>query len=834
MTFSSPRRKSQAPLPADRRPRLRAWRPLVEPMEDRVVLTAASATVTQLYQDLLHRLPDGGGLAYWTGQLDQGAPTQAVASALTHSTEYHQGEVDGVYQRLLSRPADQGGRAFFAAALDRGQTIQQVEAAVASSPEYAQAHSGASGFLDALFNGSDHLKTLVSGAYEQVLHRTGDAGGLAYWAGRMADGASLGDVTATLAASPEWAARPASTATVLGTFGDASSLPLGGVGGLETSLAGAAHAALGAGAGALPQAVTKKVGPPAVFQAFGPQRLVDTRNGVSGQYGGPAFVVGGTRTINVAPYNLADPSIPSAAIGDQPPTSNLPANVTAVSVILFIVGAPQAEYFTAYATGTSPAPTATATVFADRVGQIIAASAIVPVNASGNIDIYSSGGGNLIIDITGYFLDQLDGTDQLRIIANDPGQAAILGQNNSTSAGSHALGGFVNGTGPVHGVQGQAGTSAGSGSSGVHGINDSTTAAVDGVLGEITATSPGGNSAGVRGINNGTGGFGIGVFGSQNGSGFGVEGTVTGAGFGGVFSAGTNGIGVSASGGFLGISASAFDTAGAVYGVRGSVSSGAVTNSAGVRGIGPTGGSAGLPGLSAGVLGQGSGSEIPVIGIGNFEGVRGINTNGDTSTVATFGSLGFSDTTAGFFSGNTIATGTKSFVDPSPTDPTKVIKYATLEGPEVGTYFRGTSHFTNGVATIDVPDIFRSETESNGLSIQVTPVGQFANVAVKSIDLNHIVVLGTADVDFFYTVNGIRLGYANFQPIQEQEREFLPLGPNAKMPTSLNAVQRQRLIDTGIYHADGTVNLTTAHNLGWDRLWAATTTTSSGSGAATS
>ena len=45
------------------------------------------------------------------------------------------------------------------------------------------------------------------------------------------------------------------------------------------------------------------------------------------------------------------------------------------------------------------------------------------------------------------------------------------------------------------------------------------------MLGQVTSTSPGGFSAAVRGINSGTGGLGIGVYGSQNGSGWGVYGT---------------------------------------------------------------------------------------------------------------------------------------------------------------------------------------------------------------------------------------------------------------------------------------------------------------------
>ncbi len=743
MSFSSPRRgKSRISLPAERRARLGAWRPLLETMEDRVVLTAAvtphQSTVTQLYQDLLHRLPDAGGLAYWTNQLDAGANTGAVAAALTHSTEFHRGEVDGVYQRLLNRPADNGGRAFFASSLDNGQSVQQVESAVASSPEYAQSHAG---FLDALFNGTDHLKTLVNGAYEQVLRRAGDSAGLDYWAGRMAAGASLDDVTASLAGSAEHAAMAVPTATVFGTFADASNLPRGGVGALEASLAGSVHGALGAGAGSAPQAVALKNGPPAVFQAFGPERLVDTRNTVNGQYGGPAFVVGGTRTINVSPYNLSDPSIPSAAIGDQAPTSNLPANVVAVSVILFIVGAPQPEYFTAYATGTSPAPTATATVFADHAGQIIAASAIVPVNALGNIDIYSSGGGNLIVDITGYFLDQLDGTDNLPISGSVPGNGVIVGTNASTTSLS------------------------------------------SGVIGTISSTSSSTiSTAGVRGINNGTGG--IGVWGSQAGSGWGVYGTAAGAGFGGNFIAGTGGYGV------VGSSSGAGSRGGDFFGLLGVVGLGA-------------GASASAEGVS------GTAPRFGVFGL-STDATNGIATSGTASGTGSFGLFAF---------GNSGASGTKSFVDPNPTDASTQIRYISLEGNEAGTYFRGTGHFTNGVATLDVPQDFRLVTDPTGLSIQVTPVGGTPNVGVKSIDLNHVVVMGTQDVDFFYTVNGVRKGYAGFNPI-ETNTIYVPRSASDTLPTWLAETQKQSLIANGTYNADGTVNLATAHRMGWDVLWA--------------
>ena len=65
---------------------------------------------------------------------------------------------------------------------------------------------------------------------------------------------------------------------------------------------------------------------------------------------------------------------------------------------------------------------------------------------------------------------------------------------------------------------------AGGGTS-LEGVNNSTTSNVSAIRGIVASTAPGGFSAGVRGINSGTGGLGIGVWGSQDGSGWGVYGS---------------------------------------------------------------------------------------------------------------------------------------------------------------------------------------------------------------------------------------------------------------------------------------------------------------------
>ena len=82
---------------------------------------------------------------------------------------------------------------------------------------------------------------------------------------------------------------------------------------------------------------------------------------------------------------------------------------------------------------------------------------------------------------------------------------------------------------PYASVENNAGTlfsltNNGDGTS-LEGANSTTTSSIAAVRGIISSTAPGGFSSAVRGINNGTGGLGIGVWGSQDGSGWGVYGS---------------------------------------------------------------------------------------------------------------------------------------------------------------------------------------------------------------------------------------------------------------------------------------------------------------------
>ena len=62
-----------------------------------------TAYVQQVFQDLLGRAVDPGGLNYWTGLLNAGVPRSAVSWSLVNSDEYRGDVIAGMYQSYLNR-----------------------------------------------------------------------------------------------------------------------------------------------------------------------------------------------------------------------------------------------------------------------------------------------------------------------------------------------------------------------------------------------------------------------------------------------------------------------------------------------------------------------------------------------------------------------------------------------------------------------------------------------------------------------------------------------------------------------------------------------------------
>ena len=520
------------------------------------------------------------------------------------------------------------------------------------------------------------------------------------------------------------------------------------------------------------------------FVAVTPCRIADTRGlGFTGQ-AGPPILDTGTRTFQI-----------SGTVAGVPAQCGIPLGADAVSFQFTIVSPNTNGNLIAWPAG---GPVPTISVLNWSAGETaLGNGTIVPLSAGGALSVrinaaVGSAVGHLVIDVNGYFADDLPAGQYFEVTGSRSGPV-ILAENSSTGEGAEA------------------------------------------VRGVITATVPGANSVGVRGIIQGTGSFGIGVLGSHAGNGFGILGeSVTGTGIegrttttSGGLTAGVSGIIVSSAFSAAGVRGTAFSETGSTWAVQGMNWSNS-NDSAGVNGWAGElrSNTSGTVFSKSGVRGD-SKDGNGTIGTSEVTGVGGFLMDPSKGTPTAEGRLGTTFGTtpekpgppwAVHAVGNLGATGTKAFLEPHPKEPGKVIQYVALEGPEAGTYFRGKARFQRGLATIRVPEDFRMVTDAEGLTVQVTPIGGMASFGVVKMDLDEIVVQGSRDVEFSYLVQGVRASFQEMQPVI-RDGTFVPQSAEAKIPAALAARQKQILIDTGMYEPDGTVNLETARRLGWDRMW---------------
>lgn len=115
------------------------------------------------------------------------------------------------------------------------------------------------------------------------------------------------------------------------------------------------------------------------FRPTAPTRLLDTRSGGS-------VAANTSRTVHV----VGQAGVPNGG-------------VSAVSVNLTLTNADAAGFLTAYpAAGAVPNAS---NLNINHSGDTVAGAAVVPVDGNGNIAVYLSGGGDLIVDINGWFTD---------------------------------------------------------------------------------------------------------------------------------------------------------------------------------------------------------------------------------------------------------------------------------------------------------------------------------------------------------------------------------------------------------------------------------------------
>jgi len=255
------------------------------------------------------------------------------------------------------------------------------------------------------------------------------------------------------------------------------------------------------------------------------------------------------------------------------------------------------------------------------------------------------------------------------------------------------------------------------------------------------------------------------------------------------------------------------------------------TTSSGANGSGVYGLASPITGTSYGVFGEAnSSSGTGVRGQSNAASGVTYGVSGSTSSSAgrgvagfafsgsglNYGVRGFTASPSGFgvyASGDLGASGVKSFIQPHPDDPSKEIRFACLEGNEVGTYFRGSGQLSSGRAMVRVPEEFELVSEADGITIQLTPRGR-GSLWVESHVGREIIVAGTSDVEFDFLVNGFRRGFRELQIIRENT-SFVPSRAGQQFGTQYPQGLRQVLIHNGILNSDGTPNEATAESMGW-------------------
>jgi hypothetical protein len=143
------------------------------------------------------------------------------------------------------------------------------------------------------------------------------------------------------------------------------------------------------------------------------------------------------------------------------------------------------------------------------------------------------------------------------------------------------------------------------------------------------------------------------------------------------------------------------------------------------------------------------------------------------------------------------------------------VHFVCLEGNENGTYFRGSTRLVNGAAEIVIPEEWKLVSESEGITVQVTPTSGPSVLFVPAKTRERIVVRGAPDCEFDYLVNGVRRGFASHQPFREN-LDFRPEVRGVPFGTQYPKALRDVLVANGILNADYTPNEATAARLGWE------------------
>ncbi len=136
----------------------------------------------------------------------------------------------------------------------------------------------------------------------------------------------------------------------------------------------------------------------------------------------------------------------------------------------------------------------------------------------------------------------------------------------------------------------------------------------------------------------------------------------------------------------------------------------------------------------------------------------------------------------------------KAFIVPDPNDPNRLIKYASIEGPEAAIYVRGTAELTSGQGYIELPEHFAAMAAPGSVTVTLTPKSG-ASLGLAAIDVTttgiEVVELagGTGSYSLYYVICAVRKGYEDFEVyLDKDEHEGIGL-PLQEAMSSMRALQ---------------------------------------------
>ena len=173
---------------------------------------SAEALVTRQFLDVVGRYPTADDLALWTPRITDGSYTAGELVSYLRGSADNLNSVDPnvrLYRAYFLRIPDLAGLRYWINASRNGRALVDTSNFFALSPEF-NARYGALGNAD-----------FVALVYLNVLGRTGDTNGMAFWTSQLDGGVrSRGDVMIGFSESPEYRNAQASEVTAIVLYND--------------------------------------------------------------------------------------------------------------------------------------------------------------------------------------------------------------------------------------------------------------------------------------------------------------------------------------------------------------------------------------------------------------------------------------------------------------------------------------------------------------------------------------------------------------------------------------------------------------------------------------